>query len=76
MVQIQLDKRKTFKYPWTVYRAQAQKLHAYRHLQATMKISKIDKITNISVLDRAGLPSMIVNGGHANADEPAMAQSC
>ena len=37
-----------------------KKLHAYkmRHLRAIMNISWKDKITNIEVLKRAGLPSM------------------
>ena len=45
---------------WSVYRVQVEKLHAYtmRHLGATMNISWKDKITNIEVLKRAGLPSM------------------
>lgn len=45
---------------WTVYRVQVRKLHAYmmRHLRAIMNISRKDKITNIEVLKRAGLPSM------------------
>ena len=47
---------------WTVYRAQLQKLYAHmmRHLRAIMNISWKDKIINIEVLDRAGLPSMEV----------------
>ncbi|XP_068739250.1 uncharacterized protein [Montipora capricornis] len=46
---------------WTVYRVQVKKLHAYmmRHLRAIMNISWKDKITNIEVLNRAGLPSII-----------------
>ena len=45
---------------WTVYRVQVKKLHAYmmRHLRAIMNISWKDKITNMEVLKRAGLPSM------------------
>ena len=45
---------------WTVYRVQVKKLHAYmmRHLRAIMNISWKDKITNIEVLKRAGLPLM------------------
>ncbi|XP_068739254.1 uncharacterized protein [Montipora capricornis] len=45
---------------WTVYRMQVKNLHAYmmRHLRAIMNISWKHKITNIEVLNRAGLPSM------------------
>ena len=45
---------------WTVYRVQVKKLHAYmmRHLRAIINTSWKDKITNIEVLKRAGLPSM------------------
>ena len=45
---------------WTVYRVQVKKLHAYtiRHLRAIMDISWEDKIANIEVSKRAGLPSM------------------
>ncbi|XP_068734901.1 uncharacterized protein [Montipora capricornis] len=46
--------------PWTIYRVQVKKFHAYmmRHLRAIMNIPWKDKITNIEVLKRAGLPSM------------------
>ena len=45
---------------WTVYRVQVKKLHVYmmRHLQAIMNISWKDKMTNIEVLKRPGLPTM------------------
>ena len=45
---------------WTVYRRHVKKLHAFmmRHLQSIMKIRWQDKVTNIKVLKRAGLPSM------------------
>lgn len=45
---------------WTVYRVQVKDLHAYmmRHLRAIMNISWKDKITNIEVLKRAGVPLM------------------
>ena len=44
----------------TVYRVQVKKHHAHMmgHLRAIMNISWKDKITNIEVLKRAGLPSM------------------
>ena len=45
---------------WTVYRRHMKKLHAFmvRHLQSIMKIKWQDKVTNIKVLNRAGLSSM------------------
>ena len=45
---------------WTVYRRHVKKLHAFmmRHLRSIMKIRWQDKVTNIKVLKRAGLPSM------------------
>ena len=45
---------------WTVYRRHMKKLHAFmiRHLRSIMKIRWQDKVTNIKVLKRAGLPSM------------------
>ena len=45
---------------WTVYRRHVKKLHAFmmRHLRSIMKIRWQDKVTNIKVLERAGLPSM------------------
>ena len=45
---------------WTVYRGNVKKLHAFmmRHLRLIMKIRWQDKVTNIKVLKRAGLPSM------------------
>ena len=44
----------------TVYRRYVKKLHAFmmRHLRSIMKIRWQDKVTNIKVLKRAGLPSM------------------
>ena len=45
---------------WTVYNRHVKKLHAFimRHLRSIMKIRWQDKVTNIKVLMRAGLPSM------------------
>ena len=45
---------------WTVYRRYVKKLHAFmmRHMRSIMKIRWQDKVTNIKVLKRAGLPSM------------------
>ena len=45
---------------WTVYRRHVKKLHAFMmsHLRSIMKIRWLDKVTNIKVLKRAGLPSM------------------
>ena len=45
---------------WTLYRSKVKKLHAFmmRHLRAIMKISWQDKVTQIEVLQRDGLPSM------------------
>ena len=45
---------------WTVYRRHVKKLHAFmmRHLRSIMKIRWQDKVTNIKVLKRTGLPSM------------------
>ena len=45
---------------WTVYRRHVKKPHAFmmRHLRSIMKIRWQDKVTNIKVLKRAGLPSM------------------
>ena len=45
---------------WAVYRRLVKKLHAFimRHLRSIMKIRWQDKVTNIKVLKRAGLPSM------------------
>ena len=45
---------------WTLYRSKVKKLHAFmmRHLRAIMKISWQDKVTQIEVLQRVGLPSM------------------
>ena len=45
---------------WTVYRRHLKKIHAFmmRHLRSIMKIRWQDKLTNIKVLNRAGLPSM------------------
>ena len=45
---------------WTVYTSHVKKLHAFmmRHLQSIMKIRWQDKVTNIKVHKRAGLPSM------------------
>ena len=45
---------------WTVYRRHVKKLHGFmmRHLRSIMKIRWQDKVTNIKVLKRAGLPSM------------------
>ena len=46
----------------TVYRWHVKKLHAFmmRHLRSIMKIGWQDKVTNIKVLKRAGLPSIII----------------
>ena len=43
-----------------VYRRHVKKLYAFmmRHLRSIMKIRRQDKVTNIEVLKRAGLPSM------------------
>ena len=45
---------------WTVYRMHLKKLHAFmmRHLRSIMKIRWQDKVTNIKVIKRAGLPTM------------------
>ena len=45
---------------WTVYRRRVKKLPAFmmRHLRSIMKIRWQDKVTNIKVLKRPGLPSM------------------
>ena len=45
---------------WTVYSVQTDRLQAYvmRHLRSIMGISWRDKITNVEVLKRAGLPSL------------------
>ena len=45
---------------WTVHSIQADRLQAYvmRHLRAIMGISWRDKISNVDVLKRAGLPSL------------------
>ena len=45
---------------WTVYRRHLKKLHAFMmgHLRSIMEIRWQDKVTNIKVLKRAGLPSM------------------
>lgn len=45
---------------WTIYRSQVKKLHAFmmRQLRKIMNIKWQDKITNVEVLERAGLPSM------------------
>ena len=45
---------------WTVYRRHVKKPHPFmmRHLRSIMKIRWQDKVTNIKVLKRAGLPSM------------------
>ena len=44
----------------TVYRRHVKKLHTFmmRHLRSIMKIRWQDKVTNIKVLKRGGLPSM------------------
>ena len=45
---------------WTKYRRYVRKLHAImmRHLRSIMTVKWQDKVTNIKVLKRAGLPSM------------------
>ena len=45
---------------WTIYRSQVKKLHAFmmRHIRQMMNISWQDRITNVEILKRAGLPSM------------------
>ena len=45
---------------WTVYKTHVKKLHAFmmRHLRSIMKIIWQDKVTNIQVLKREGLPPM------------------
>ena len=45
---------------WTIYRTQAKKLSAFmmRQLRTIMKVTWKDKITNVEILRRAGLPSM------------------
>ena len=45
---------------WTVYRRHVKKLHTFmmRQLRSIMKIRWNDKVTNIQVFKRAGLPSM------------------
>ena len=45
---------------WTVYRRHVKMLRAFmmRHLRSIIKIRWHDKVTNIKVLKRAGLPSM------------------
>ena len=45
---------------WTMYRRHVKKLHTFmmRHLRSIMKIRWQEKVTNIKVLKRAGLPSM------------------
>ena len=45
---------------WTVYRRQVKKLHAFmmRHLRLIMRITCLDKVTNKSILEWTGLPSM------------------
>ena len=45
---------------WTVYRRHVKKLYAFmmRHMRSIMKIRWQDKVRNIKVLKRAGLPSM------------------
>ena len=45
---------------WTLYRYQVKKLHSYmmRHLRKIMNITWKDKIRNVVILERAGLPSM------------------
>ena len=45
---------------WTVYMRHVKRLHAFmmRHLRSIMKIRWQDKVTNINVLNRTGLPSM------------------
>ena len=45
---------------WTVYRRQVKKLHAFmmRHLRLIMRITCLDKVTNKSILEWTGWPSM------------------
>ena len=45
---------------WPVYRYQVRKLHSFmmRHLRSIMGITWQDKVTNVDILNRAGLPSM------------------
>ena len=60
---------------WTVYSVQTDRLHVYvmRHLRSIIGISWRDKIKNVEVLKRAGLPAPKV---HAHSDEPKMAWPC
>ena len=45
---------------WTIHRYQVKKLHSFimRHLRAIMGVAWRNKITNVDILNRAGLPSM------------------
>ena len=45
---------------WTVYKRHVKKLNAFmmRHMRSIMKIRWQDKVTNIKVLKRTGIPSM------------------
>jgi len=45
---------------WTVYRSQVNKRHAFmmRRLRSIMKIKWRNRVTNMEILKRAGLPSM------------------
>lgn len=45
---------------WTLYTTQVKKLNAFlmRHLRAMMNMTWRDKITNMDILQEAGLPSM------------------
>ena len=45
---------------WTICRYQVKELHAFmmRHLRAIMGVTWRDKITNVDILNQAGLPSM------------------
>ncbi|XP_060794630.1 uncharacterized protein LOC132897202 isoform X2 [Neoarius graeffei] len=46
---------------WTIYCHQVKKLHAFmmQHLRAIMGVTWKDKITNVDILNRADLPSMV-----------------
>lgn len=45
---------------WTIYQFQVKKLHAFmmRHIRQILSVSWRDRITNVEILKRAGLPSM------------------
>ena len=45
---------------WTMYRRQVKKLHVFmmRHLRSIIRITWMDKVTNMEILERTGLPSL------------------